>query len=53
MSEIKLEDFNNFTAEELHNKIRSLQNPYPNSFIICKDGTKLFLTNSKIEVDDD
>lgn len=51
MSEIKIEDFNNFTAKELYNKIRSLQNPYPNSFIVCKDGTKLFLTNSRVECD--
>jgi len=53
MSEIKLKDFSNFTAEELYNKIRSLQDPYPNSFVICKDGTKLFLTNSKVEIDND
>ena len=53
MSEIKLKDFNNFTAKELHNKIRSLQDPYPNSFVMCKDGTKLFLTNSKVEIDND
>ena len=53
MSEIKLEDFSNFTAKELHNKIRSLQNPYPNSFIVCKDGTKLFLTNSKVDEDNE
>ena len=53
MSEIKLKDFSNFTAKELYNKIRSLQDPYPNSFVICKDGTKLFLTNSKVEIDND
>jgi len=53
MSEIKLKDFSNFTAKELYNKIRSLQDPYPNSFVICKDGTKLFLTNSKVEINND
>ena len=52
MSEIKIEDFNNFTAEELYNKIRALQDPYPNSFVVCKDGTKLFLTHSKCEIND-
>tara|TARA_R110000765_G_scaffold289774_3_gene385849 strand:- start:1867 stop:2553 length:687 start_codon:yes stop_codon:yes gene_type:complete len=54
MSEIKLEDFSNFTAKELHNKIRSLQDPYPNSFIWCKDGSKLFIQNTNIqEIKDD
>ena len=46
-SEIKIEDFNNFTAKEIHNKIRALQSPYPNAFIVCKDGTKLFIEYSK------
>ena len=48
MSEIKLEDFKEKTAEELFNKIRALQHPYPNAFVICKDGTKLFLTNASM-----
>lgn len=48
MSEIKLEDFKEKTAEELFNKIRALQHPYPNAFVVCKDGTKLFLTNSSM-----
>ena len=49
MSEIKVDDFKNFTAEELHNKIRSLQDPYPNAFISCKHSTKLFLQKSRIK----
>jgi len=48
-SEIKISDFENYTAEKLYNKIRALQNPYPNSFVLCKDGTKLYLTKSHIE----
>jgi len=48
-SEIKLLDLSENTAEEIHNKIRSLQDPYPNAFILCKDGTKLFLQKSKVE----
>ena len=48
MSEIKIEDFEKYTSEQIHNKIRALQNPYPNAFIKCKDGTNLFLTKSKI-----
>ena len=46
MSEIQLEDFNKFTSKELHNKIRCLQDPYPNAFIRCKDGSVLYLKNS-------
>lgn len=41
-SEIHLDDFTKFTALELHNKIRALQDPYPNAFITCKGGTKLY-----------
>lgn len=48
MSEIKIDDFSNYTALDLHNKIRALQEPYPNAFVKCKDGTKLYLTESKI-----
>lgn len=47
--EIKLTDFENKTATELYNKIRCLQDPYPNAYVVCKDGTKLYLTGSKIE----
>ncbi len=49
MSEIKIEDIDNFTASQLHDKIRSLQNPYPNAFITCKDGTKLYITGTHYE----
>ena len=35
-------------ADDVHDKIRALQNPYPNAFITCKDGTKLYLTESKV-----
>jgi|TARA_B100001971_G_C18242574_1_gene571902 methionyl-tRNA formyltransferase len=48
-SEIKISDFDKYTAEELNNKIRALQDPYPNAFIICKDRTKLFIQKSKIK----
>jgi len=45
-SEIQIEDFNNFTAEEISNKINALLDPYPNAFIVCKDGSKLFFKGS-------
>ena len=48
MSEIKLEDFTNMTAKELYNKIRCLQNPYPNAFVSCKNNTILYLTGAKL-----
>jgi methionyl-tRNA formyltransferase len=48
-SEIKIEDLQNQTAEQIYNKIRALQDPYPNAYIVCKDGTKLYLQNAKFE----
>ena len=48
-SEIKIIDFTQYTAEEMYNKIRALQGPYPNPYILCKDGTKLFITQSYVE----
>jgi len=48
-SEITLSDFKMYTAEELYNKIRALQDPYPNAFIVCKNGTKLYIQRSKVE----
>ena len=45
-SEIKPEDFYASTAEELYNKIRCLQEPYPKPFIKCKDGTILYITGA-------
>ena len=47
-SEIKLEDFKNMTATQIYNKVRSLQNPYPNAFVVCKDNTILFLTEGHL-----
>tara|TARA_R100000152_G_scaffold7623_1_gene2979 strand:- start:2390 stop:3025 length:636 start_codon:yes stop_codon:yes gene_type:complete len=48
-SEIKPEDFYASTAEELYNKIRCLQGPYPKPFIECKDGTILYITGAKCD----
>ena len=47
-SQIIIKDIKCHTAEELHNKIRSLQDPYPNAYIECKNGTKLYLIKSRI-----
>ena len=47
-SEITLEDIKKLEAEDLYNKIRALQDPYPNAFIKCKNGSKLYITNSHL-----
>jgi methionyl-tRNA formyltransferase len=41
-SELTVEDFQELTAEELYNFIRALADPYPNAFIRCSDGEKLY-----------
>ena len=48
-SEIKIEEILNNEPVYLYNKIRSLNDPYPNAFIKCKNGKKLFLIESKYE----
>ena len=49
MSEIKVEDFKNLTSLEIYNKIRCLQDPYPNPYIVCKNGTRLYLKEAYID----
>lgn len=49
MSEIKLDDIKTQTAEQIYNKIRSLQDPYPNAYVTCGDGKKLYLFGVKID----
>jgi len=51
MSEIKVEDLLNCSAKQIYNKIRALQDPYPNAYIVCGDGSKLYLQYA--EVDDE
>lgn len=48
-SEIKISDILSCTSLQLHDKIRSLQDPYPNAYIICSDGKKLYIKLSEIE----
>ena len=42
-SEILLSDIQQSNAKQLYDKIRCLQDPYPNAFIVCGDGKKLYL----------
>lgn len=48
-SEITINELLNSDPIEIYNKIRSLNDPYPNAYIRCKDGKKLFLINSNYE----
>jgi len=48
-SEITIEDIRTLSAKQLHDKIRMLTDPYPNSYLICGDGEKLFITSSHLE----
>lgn len=48
MSEIQISDFKYYTATQLYDKIRSLQDPYPNAYIRCKDNTILYITKAKV-----
>ena len=41
MSEITVEEISTKSGEYLYNKIRMLQDPYPNAFIKTSDGKKL------------
>ncbi len=49
MSEISVSEIKSSTSTQLHNKIRSLQSPYPRPYIICADGKKLFILKSEID----
>jgi len=48
-SEITLDEFSNESSTYLYNKIRMLEDPYPNAFIRCADGKKLILKHAAIE----
>jgi methionyl-tRNA formyltransferase len=43
MSQIRLQDIQEGSAIDLHNKIRALQDPYPNAYIECGDGSRLYI----------
>lgn len=48
-SEITFEELSRSNAKDIYNKIRALQDPYPNAFLRFKDGSKLYLTKSHYE----
>ncbi len=48
-SALTLEKLEEMTARQLHDTIRSLQDPYPNAYLVGSDGKKVYLTRSKLE----
>jgi methionyl-tRNA formyltransferase len=48
-SEIDRTEITTWPAWKLDAKIRGLQDPYPNAFITCADGNKLYLTGSRLD----
>tara|TARA_B100000963_G_C22584967_1_gene652626 strand:+ start:431 stop:1093 length:663 start_codon:yes stop_codon:yes gene_type:complete len=48
-SEITLDEIKKCNAEYLHNKIRMLNDPYPNAYIITSDNKKLYLIQSRLD----
>lgn len=47
MSEITFFEARNSSAKQMYDKIRCLQTPYPNAYIKCKNGEKLYLITAK------
>ena len=50
-SELTLEELTSASAEDLFNKIRMLEDPYPNAFIRTADGKRLLIKYAEIESD--
>ena len=50
-SELTLEELTNASAEDIFNKIRMLEDPYPNAFIRTADGKQLLIKHAEIESD--
>lgn len=48
-SEITQHELQNSSAEYLNNKIRMLNDPYPNAYLKTADGKKLFIIESKLD----
>jgi len=47
-SELTYEKMKNMNSRQLNDFIRALQDPYPNPFIICNDGKKVYLKKSDL-----
>jgi len=47
--EITSKELNEQSSEYIYNKIRMLQDPYPNAYLKASDGKKIFITKACIE----
>lgn len=45
-SELSIIEFQNESAAYFVDKIRMLQDPYPNAYIVCHDGSRLYITEA-------
>ena len=48
-SEITVDEIKSEGAEYIYNKIRMLTDPYPNAYITCGDGSRVYLTEAHLE----
>ena len=48
-SEITIDELKTQSAKYLYNKIRMLQDPYPNAYIVGKDGKKLYIKEAVLD----
>jgi methionyl-tRNA formyltransferase len=46
-SEIKSDELIKYSPKYFHNKIKGLSSPYPNAYIKCKNGEKLYILKTK------
>ncbi len=44
----EIRDIHAMPAEHAYNMIRALQDPYPNAYVVCADGEKLYLTGAHL-----
>lgn len=47
-SEITMAEISSMPAEYIYNKVRALQSPYPNAFIMCSKGKRVYLTGAHL-----
>jgi methionyl-tRNA formyltransferase len=50
-SEITLYDLQNQSAKQIYDKVRCLQDPYPNAYIKLGNGEKLYILKTKLTID--
>jgi len=48
-SELPIEKLKEMTGRQIYNLIRSLEDPYPNAYLVGKDGKKVFLKGAELE----